>query len=430
MSTSSLVRPGLTTAIVGHLPAIKLRLRRKVPQLTFQDVRRVRARFYEALASELYESGCPNAAFLLLQLIEFEHDHVPQTSDSTIEEKRLKNSKNLLNFLTESLRVAEGHKNEQRYADEVEHLLMIGRSLQDDRHKRWIARQFFLISLDRCTDCQLEGSWIGTKTKYYYGMFLNTDKNLDEAVEMLETAENWARGQNWAVEKEKGALGSQLLTTEIYHQLYLAYSGMCDRFKRTDAEKFDLYMQLSHEAAIKCNLKHVLCDSYLNYGDFQLDQGSYHQALDSYRQALRMAKSIKATDKDCKIHIRMAAVYRSLHDPKECEYWMNIVDKMTADDRTSECYAELRMFNGEIHFANGKQAEALDAFNDARDVYKNLKKEIKMIQASCFGALIAGDTHFGQYAKLVRKAESRGPISENDSLFKLLRWNVDNEPFW
>lgn len=252
MSTSSLVRPGLTTAIVGHLPAIKLRLRRKVPLLTFQDVRRVRIPFYEALASELYESGCPNAAFLLLQLIEFEHDHVPQTSDSTIEEKRLKNSKNLLNFLTASLRVAEGHKNKQRYADEVEHLLMIGRSQQEDRHKRWIARQFFLISLDRCADCQLEGSWIGTKAKYYYGLFLNTDKNLDEALEMLETAESWACGKNWALEKEKGTFGSQLLTTEIYHQLYLAYSGMCDRFKATEAENFDWYMQLSHEAAIKC----------------------------------------------------------------------------------------------------------------------------------------------------------------------------------
>ncbi|KXJ72703.1 hypothetical protein RP20_CCG017393 [Aedes albopictus] len=255
MSSSSLVRPGLTTAIIGHLPAIKSRLRKKVPLLSFQDVRRARIPFYEALASELYEGGCPNAAFLMLQLIEFEHDHVPPTSDPAIEEKRLKNSKNLLNFLYKSLRAAEGHKNEQRYADEVEHLLMIGRSFLDDERKRWIARQFFLIALDRCEDCQLEGSRIGTLGKYYYGSFLLEEEILDEAVQMLESAEGWARGKSWPLDEGKDIFGSQLLIGEIYHKLFLAYSAMCERYKLTDAKQFDLYIQLSHEAAIKCKIR-------------------------------------------------------------------------------------------------------------------------------------------------------------------------------
>nr|XP_029712950.1 uncharacterized protein LOC115257474 [Aedes albopictus] len=430
MSTSSLVRPGLTTAIIGHLPAIKSRLRKKVPLLTFQDVRRARIPFYEALASELYEGGCPNAAFLMLQLIEFEHDHVPPTSDPAIEEKRLKNSKNLLNFLYKSLRVAEGHKNEQRYADEVEHLLMIGRSFLDDERKRWIARQFFLIALDRCEDCQLEESRIGTLGKYYYGSFLLEEEILDEAVQMLESAEGWARGKSWPLDEGKDIFGPQLLIGKIYHKLFLAYSAMCERYKLTDAKQFDLYIQLSHEAAIKSNLDAVLCESYIKYGDFQLDQGNHREALNCYKQASKKARSINALDKVCKLNIRMAAAHRSLNEMKDCEFLLRNVDNMTVDNRKSECYAELQLLNGEIHFWNGRLPEALEAFNEARDVYKHLQIESKMIQACCFAALAAGETHFGQYAKLVKKVEFQGPISDNESLFKLLRWNVDNVPFW
>ncbi|XP_062555156.1 uncharacterized protein LOC134220191 [Armigeres subalbatus] len=430
MSTSSLVQPGLTTAIVGHLPAIKLRLRKKVPQLSFQDVRRARIPFYEALVSELYEGGCPNAAFLMLQLIEFEHDHVPPTSDPAIEDKRLKNSKNLLNFLYKTLRVAEHHKNEQRFADEVEHLLMIGRSFQDNNHKRWIARQFFLIGLDRCEDCQLEGSRIATLAKYYYGTFLLKDTILDEALEMLESAEDWARDKNWLLEEGEDAFGSHLLVSEIYHQLFLGYSAMCQRYKLSDVDLFDSYIQMSHDAAMRSNLEHVLCESYISYGDFQLDQGNHREALQCYKQASKKARSINASDKVCKLNIRMAAAHRSLNEPKDCEFLLRNVDQMTASNRKSECFAELELLNGEIHFWNGRLSDALEAFNGARDVYKHLKIESKMIQACCFGALAAGETHFGQYAKLVKRAESQGPISENESLFKLLRWIVDNVPFW
>ncbi|XP_039441480.1 uncharacterized protein LOC120422169 [Culex pipiens pallens] len=429
MSSSSLIRPGLTTAILGQLPAIKLRLRKKVPLLTFREVRRARIPLYEAFASELYESGHVNGAFLMLQLIEFEHDHVPRTSQQTIEDRRLKNSKNLLNFLFKTLREAESYKIAQNYEAEVEHLLMIARSFLDDSQKRWISRQFFLIVLDRCADCRLCELQIGALMRYHYGMFLLEEKKLDEAIEQLELARDLSTGQVWKLEKDQD-FGSPLMINEIQHQLYLVYSKMCERFKKTDPDRYELYLRLSHKAAVESNLEHVACDSYLNFGDFLLDQGEYRDALECYKNSFKRAKSTYAEDKVCKTHIRMAAAYRRLNELTECNFMLNLVDKLSAKDHHTECYAEYQVLIGEIHFENGRLDEARQAFHRAREVYKVLKKEDRMVQACIFGALAHGETHFGLYANLVKKAEVRGLVSDNENLFKLLRFNVDNDPFW
>lgn len=109
---------------------------------------------------------------------------------------------------------------------------------------------------------------------------------------------------------------------------------------------------------------------------------------------------------------------------------LNLVDKLSAKDHHTECYAEYQVLIGEIHFENGRLDEARQAFHRAREVYKVLKKEDRMVQACIFGALAHGETHFGLYANLVKKAEVRGLVSDNENLFKLLRFNVDNDPFW
>ncbi|XP_055528353.1 uncharacterized protein LOC129720726 [Wyeomyia smithii] len=430
MSNYSLVRPGLTTAIIGHLPAIKLRLRRKVPQLTFQDVRRARIPFYEALASELYEAGYTNAAFLLLQLIEYEHDHVPSTSDQTIEDKRLKNSKSLLNFLFQSLRETEGYKINQQYDTEVESLLTIGQSFENDKHKHWIARQFFLISLDRCEACCLGEDRVAALANYYYGRFLTANGQLEEALKVLEAAKKLCSTQSWPLEQSKNIRGSQLLISVILEQLFIVYSKLSEKYRKTDLEKFELYMQLSHEVAVDSKLEHVLCDSYLNYGDFLLTKGEHREALNCYKESSKRARIIYSFDKVCKTKIRMAAAHRSLNELKECEHLLQSADKLTEHNRMTECYAEQKLLTGEINFGNGHLAEATKDFQTARAVYQNLAKGDKMILASSFGALASAGIHFGKFVGLVRQTDFHGRLSDNKTLFKLLRWSVDGIALW
>ncbi|XP_053688936.1 uncharacterized protein LOC128738105 [Sabethes cyaneus] len=430
MSNYSLIRPGLTTAIVGHLPAIKSRLRKKVPQLTFQDVRRARIPFYEALASDLYEAGYVNAAYLILQLVEYEHDYVPPTSDQSIEDNRMKNSKRLLNFLYKSLRETEGYKIDQQNDNEIENLLKIGQSFEKDKHKRWIARQFFLISLDRCKDCCLEAGRVGALSNYHYGRLLIATGQLEEAVEVLETAKRSCVNQNWVLEQKKDIIGTSPLINGILQQLFIGYSKLSEKFRKSDLEKFELYMRLSHEVAVNSKLDHVLCDSYLNYGDFLLNQGVPREALNCYKESSKRAKSIHAVDKVCKTKIRMAAAHRRLNEPKECEHLLKSVDKLTVHDRSTECYAELKLLAGEINFESGRLQEASKDFETARCVYQNLKQEDKMIQASSFGALATERKGFAEFVNLVRQADFHGRLSDNEQLFKLLRWSTDRVPLW
>ncbi|XP_055632003.1 uncharacterized protein LOC129771903 [Toxorhynchites rutilus septentrionalis] len=428
MSSTSLVRPGLTTAIVGHLPAIKSRLRKKVAQLTFVDVRRARLPLYEALVSDLYESGYINAAYLLLELIEFEHDHVPQTSDPAIERKRLKNSKKHLMFLFESLRDAEGCMKEQQYEMEVEHLLKVGRWFLADVQKRWLGRQFFLISFDRCRDTHLEESRVGAVAKHDYAMFLLTMGQFKEATELLESARSQAVRQNWTVDIGDS---KKLLINEIYGQLFLAYSLMSEHFKKTNSHMYEHFLRLSHECAIQSNLDQVICESCMQFGDFLLEMRSFDEALENFQQASKKAKRIKAKDIYCKSNVRMVALYSRMNEPCMRDNSREIVQNLTADDKKSECYAELLLLTSEMYLENGRTAEAIEGLREALEIYKHLRNEAKIMQICCLEASVSttGST-FGQFVDMVRDAECYGPVSENQSLFKLLRWTTDGEPFW
>uniref|UniRef100_A0A182NPQ9 Uncharacterized protein n=1 Tax=Anopheles dirus TaxID=7168 RepID=A0A182NPQ9_9DIPT len=339
MSSEDLVRPGLTTPFSGNLPAIKCRLRKKVPKLTANDVRRARVLFYEAITSELYESGHENAALFVLHLIEYEDAYVAHTSNPSIEAQRLRQNVQLLNYLCDTLTEAECFRQERAFEREVTVLLAVARKLTPDREKRWLAHQFFLVALDRCADCGLADARVKIESlvRFYYVQLLCVDSGWLPALKMLELA-------NAALEAAalEGADVDQWKTLdETPESLAVAINTW--RFKANRELALEMFGQprWMREQYIRDAYKTALkTESCLSYGEFLCIGRRYTEALEIYKEALQRAELDEdRPDLVCSAILGQAEVYDKVGQPVRRDALLQRVDLLTRSRAQSLCRA-------------------------------------------------------------------------------------------
>lgn len=254
-STSSLIRPGLTTPVSSQLAQIKLRLRKKVPLLSGKDVRRERIPYYEAISSELYERGYTDAAFLVLDLIEFEDRHVWPTSEPPVEERRLRHSRKLLDYLLSSLGRAQQYKYDGLYERETEELLGTARKFERDAEKRWLARQFYLIALERSGDVPPTiRPKVQAKVRYYYAKLLLQLRKPVKAMQQLEDADNalmLAHLKGYPVGQTLEENRAERLEVAINTVLFEVHAQMAKDCRRSPVWMQGQYIRGAHQAALK-----------------------------------------------------------------------------------------------------------------------------------------------------------------------------------
>uniref|UniRef100_A0A182YL36 Uncharacterized protein n=1 Tax=Anopheles stephensi TaxID=30069 RepID=A0A182YL36_ANOST len=416
MSTESLVRPGLTTPYVGSLPEIKLRLRKKVPKLTANDVRRARILYYEAIASELYEEGFVNGAFLLLHLIEYEDANVGRTSYASVEGRRLRNNEKLLNYLGGALASAEGRKRNQEYDREVSELLAIARQLEPDQEKRWLARQFFLIALDRCVDC---GS--GTRVKieslvrYYFAKFQIAQQRYLVPMKMLERADEdlgtlEGEGDSCKTLEEDG----ETLSIAINTLLFECNRKLAEETAESPAWIAEQYIRDAHKAALK--------KSYQAYGDFLVRKGSHEEALVMFRNGLQQAELDGGMpDLACSVGLAQAVCYHKLGQLVKCDAMLRRVDRMTkcSEHSLSRGYYYLTsaVQQQEAAKADTVQMEQLmEQLRLAAKIFEQFGRMDKSLEARCLEGLLRAEPAFPEYVNLFPSAIS----TSDEALYRVI----------
>ncbi|KFB37820.1 hypothetical protein ZHAS_00004988 [Anopheles sinensis] len=429
MSSQDLIRPGLTTPFTGHLAQIKLRLRKKVPKLTANDVRRARIPYYEAIASELYEEGCVNAAFLVLHLIEYEDQYVQPTSDPAVEDHRLRHSRSLLDFFRESLATAEANMQLERFDSEVSELLAIARNLTRDSEKHWLARQFFLIALDRCIDCSPDGriKW-DALVRYYYAEFLIKQRNHLEAMKMLEHA---------TTSLEKAKMEETLTTLdENGERLIVAISTLLFDVNRQLAEDCktatawirEQYIRDAHKAALKTLKPSIMAEAFFAYGRFLFSKRQYREALEKYNQAFQQAELDGGKEELlCSVTLARAATYHRLRQPMKCEAMLQLVDRRTRSEQvpvSSLCRADYYYTAATLELEDDpsepERIEWLaDRLRQAANTFRHFGREDKTIAARCLEALVRGEQSFGEYATELLPAAAS---TSDDALFRVIDW--------
>uniref|UniRef100_A0A182RLY8 TPR_REGION domain-containing protein n=1 Tax=Anopheles funestus TaxID=62324 RepID=A0A182RLY8_ANOFN len=428
MSSQSLVRPGLTTPYAGSLPEIKLRLRKKVPKLTANDVRRARIPYYEAIASELYEEGLVNAAFLLLHLIEYEDANVGRTSYASVESRRLRNSETLLNYLGGALANAEGSKRDQQYDREVSELLAIARQLEPDHEKRWLARQFFMIALDRCIDCSSSARVkIQSLVRYYFAKFQIDQKRHLEAMKMLEQADAELGSQCGAVEVEDWKTlddDGEPLSIAINTLLFVCNRKLAEETVESPAWIAEQYIRDAHKAALKTFKTSIMAESYQAYGDFLARKGSHEEALEMYRNGLQQAELHgEMQDLACSVGLAQAISYQKLGQMVKCDSMLRRVDRMTKSEEQSlnrgHYYLTAATLQQEDTKADPVQMDQLmKQLRLAVNIFEHFRRMDKSLEARCLEGLLRAEPMFKEYVNLLPPAIS----TSDEALYRVIDW--------
>uniref|UniRef100_A0A182LVR1 MalT-like TPR region domain-containing protein n=1 Tax=Anopheles culicifacies TaxID=139723 RepID=A0A182LVR1_9DIPT len=426
MSSQSLVRPGLTTPYAGSLPEIKLRLRKKVPKLTANDVRRARIPYYEAIASELYEDGFVNAAFLLLHLIEYEDANVGRTSYVSVESRRLRNSEKLLNYLGGTLANAESCKRDQRYDREVSELLAIARKLEPDHEKRWLARQFFMIALDRCIDCEPKTRVkIQSLVRFYFAKFQIDQKRHLEAMLMLEQADAELESQcdaalvdDWKTLEEDG----ESLSIAVNTLLFVCNRKLAEETGASPAWIAEQYIRDAHKAALKTFKTSIMAESYQAYGDFLSRKGCHEEALEMYRNGLQQAELDGGMqDLACSVGLAQATSYHKLGQMVKCDAMLRRVDRMTKSTEQSLNRGHYYLTSATLRQEDAKADPAqmdqlMSELRLAVNIFDHFRRMDKSLEARCLEGLLRAEPMFKEYISLLPTAFS----TSDDALYRVI----------
>uniref|UniRef100_A0A182WEC0 Tetratricopeptide repeat protein 29 n=1 Tax=Anopheles minimus TaxID=112268 RepID=A0A182WEC0_9DIPT len=424
MSSQSLVRPGLTTPCAGSLPAIKLRLRMKVPKLTANDVRRARILYYEAIASELYEGGFVNAAYLLLHLIEYEDANVGRTSYAAVESRRLRNSEKLLNYLGGTLAAAESCKSDQQYDREVSELLAIARELEPDHEKRWLARQFYMIALDRCVDCDpTTRVKIQSLVRYYFAKFQIDRKRHLEAMTLLEQADAEMESQcgateDWKTLKEDG----ETLSIAINTLLFVCNRNLAEETKESAAWIAEQYIRDAHKAALKTFKTSIMAESYQAYGDFLSRKGSHQEALEMYRNGLQQAElDGEMQDLACSVGLALAISYHKLGQMVKSDAMLRRVDRMTKSTEHSLYRGHYYLTSATLRQEDAKadpvqMDQLMSQLRLAANIFEHFGRMDKSLEARCLEGLLRAEPMFKEYISQLPSAIS----TSEDALYRVI----------
>ncbi|XP_053659976.1 uncharacterized protein LOC128709017 [Anopheles marshallii] len=426
MSSQSLVRPGLTTPYAGSLPEIKLRLRKKVPKLTANDVRRARILYYEAIASELYEEGFVNGAFLLLHLIEYEDANVGRTSYASVESRRLRNNEKLLNYLGGALADAERNKQYEWFDQEVSALLAIARQLEPDHEKRWLARQFYMIALDRCVDCCPKMRVkIQSLVRYYFAKFQIDQKRHLEAMKLLEQADA-DLGSSGADDMEDWKTldehDGEKLSIAINTLLFVCNRKLAEDTAESPAWIAEQYIRDAHKAALKTLKTSMLAESYQAFGDFLARKGCHEEALEMYRNGLQQAELDGGMpDLACSVGLAQATSYHKLGQMVKCDAMLRRVDRMTKSAEHSlnrgHYYLTSAILQQEDVKADPVQMDQLTKqLRLAATIFEHSRRMDKSLEARCLEGLLRAEPVFREYVNLIPPAIS----TSDDALYRVI----------
>ena len=343
---------------------VKENLRQKVTPLSFNEVRRCRIPFHEALLAELSDGHFINAFDFFKELTEsdFKQGSVLIRDESMME------------LIFDKVKQTECDSKE----NEIEILVRLGKDIEDKKDIRlnWMVDKIYSRALAKVENYQFEGSRLDAVTKYFYGKFLSgIDEKLQEAVGFLEQALDISYGvDEWGIEL-------QPLFNLISIDLSKSMIKLSIHVRKENPEKS---LELAEKAVkvvrkIRNNKEAGPLEIHaeIEIGNSLLSLGHLSKALRHFEFASEIAKYRKFPETTLHAMLKMSECLKG--DDTQHEKILNEAKVYSKLHMLIDSEADIMVTLGQFLTDRKKYDEALNCFNEALSVYEK-SLEMKKLQ--------------------------------------------------
>lgn len=247
-SSESLIRPGLSTGRRKDIPVIKTKLRRKVPQIDYNTVRRTRIPYHEAIIAELYENGLQESAQHMEAIIK--HDQSIDIPGFKI--MKLCSSIELIDRIAEKLSESEFLRLHKRNDESIKKLLKFGNEISEKEHNDllWLAEDILTLGFNKAILYKSDGGRIEAIARFYLAkFFLEKTSSYDRANEHLKIAKEMSLNKEWKFDEVKDLMKE---ICNCYHKALLQES---ERNRKVDLAQASELVDLAIKVALACELE-------------------------------------------------------------------------------------------------------------------------------------------------------------------------------
>ncbi|TGZ57467.1 Tetratricopeptide repeat protein 29 [Temnothorax longispinosus] len=303
----------LAAARTGEMEKIKDELRAMLPILKPSEVKRFRLPLHEAIVDELEEGNYEESVRYLKELFELDEAIRREAGPGTLtwEKPRLKNTRDAMLRLKESLIAVERAKNAGDYVSMAAEFLNTALYFQAMTWEWWwVTERLYRSALENAKLIEGDDERMSTFAHYLYGRFLFEQmQDTVQSLYHLKVAREASQEKSWNASKMTGRKEET-----IFRECnVLLYKALLMYAQQVGPDQPDVAVKAYTEALARAtdsghyeNSANVLYE----LGMSQLRSGDVKLAYRNFSKFLAMAKRISDPEGICNAHMAMALAYK------------------------------------------------------------------------------------------------------------------------
>ncbi|KAK9704566.1 hypothetical protein QE152_g27798 [Popillia japonica] len=408
------------------------KMRKDLPVLTKEEVRRYRLPLHQALFLELEEQNLLSSLAFLHQMIDYQkymrRTHGPNSK--LWAKPRLVRSPAILKLLVEGLKAAEYAHLSRDIALECDHFLNLGVYFCfGDSDWWWLGEQVFNHCINISRNYHGDGQRRFATAEYLLGKYLFENKReIEPAIEVLRKARMLSNGFPWTASKylhftQKTVFVESCL---VLHKALLAQAKIL--------EKYDM-----ETAIILCakarRRSYDACDhegeaiALMQQGDCEMCFEQTSNAAESYYKVLLMHIKANRIKETCEARVRLIQAYLKLGNWKESYHHLQQLLQCAERNNMPYYIGQSYRYMGEYYLNHGNPDQATPLLIKALNAFHEIGDISNREQTKNFAAVSAGQELMPKYINFILKCGEDTDEGLN-YMEKLIRWKDTRDVAW
>ena len=350
----------LSTSNRKILSTVKKKLREKVPQISTNELRRIRMRFHEALLLELRESQDFEAYQFFNEIIQRDLE----------ESMDIVNDNDLAELIFNELKKTVLTKEEK-----IENLLKLSQMIQDlDIPIKWLIETIYSEVLTLIQTFLFSGTRVEAYAKFCYGKLLKSVKSFEKAVKFLEESLKVCTSENEWLVPGKTSKKQEKLNDLVADELHQSMIELSKFIRLSDPEKslelvnkslklfriFQIHKKIEKE--VNCEME--LGNCYEALKDFE-------KARQHFQHAFEMSAMSDSHQVGLNALFKTAKCYKNMQKFDKCDETLNraLMDAKS-DVKTAVFEGDILIKIGKFWMERNDVEKALENFNKALRVFE------------------------------------------------------------